>query len=309
MVIQPGSGRESVGDSRSVMTDRSVGRRRGIARPPGDQSGGRQVGAQTADEGPVAAPPANEELHIDCELPWVGDRATLACAEGRRWRCGASVENRGRSRKRRRGRETLRCWSRMCGLAAGSPAIHPERLLHRLRLHLDARPELDAPTHLGPGSGRVRLEVCRLCGDFGRHARHDSQPDGWAERTILLHRDRREHGCPGRRDLRHGGRGASRGPDARRRDRLGLHTAEAPSIDSRRPREPRTDSDQPGGTRSGARSDSGARTKRRRPASGCGTSSSRVALAGSGERPGSGRSTDIRSSPKISRSRSSSRGP
>jgi len=69
----------------------------------------------------------------------------------------------------------------------------------------------------------------------------------------------------------------------------------------------------PGGTSRGARSASGASTNSRSRASGCGTSRSLAGFPGSTvastDWPAAGRSIESRARPKISRSRSSSRGP
>ena len=90
-------------------------------------------------------------------------------------------------------------------------------------------------------------------------------------------------------------------------------TASGPSSESCLRRAVSTEQPQPGGTSPGAISASGARTNSRIAAAGCGTSRSRGALDGSRaastDRAPSLRSIEIRARPKISRSRSSSRGP
>ena len=102
--------------------------------------------------------------------------------------------------------------------------------------------------------------------------------------------------CPRRRSSRRPGR---RRPDPRR--------------SRRRRRAVSTVSPQPGGTRPGARSASGARTNRRSRIDGWGTSRRRAAAPGSiaavAGRPSGGRSIARRARPNTSRSRSSSRGP
>ena len=101
--------------------------------------------------------------------------------------------------------------------------------------------------------------------------------------------------------------------EGRRANGRSGRTASAGSVAATRRRRVSTVSPQPGGASRGARSASGASTNSRSPASRCGTSSRRAALAGSVsasiERAFGGRSTTIRCRPNTSRSRSSSRGP